>query len=370
MIEIFRAGDHKGKTYTEEQVREIAESYDRTRHEAPFLVNHDETKPNQGLVKAVIALGGRLFAIPHKVVSEFAESVNSGRTPKISVRLYHPDDPANPVPTKWGLRHVAAVQVPAVKGMEDPTFAEDSTEFCFSEPSDAKFGVKPKDLDFMDWDDMTNARLWANLREFFIGKFGIETANQVIPAELVDELKISAAMPEPEMVMPMLPMLPMDYSEKDKKEGEEMTLEFAERETALTQREADHAKREADFAKREANLKELEFAEYCDRLIGEGKVFGHEKQRIVSTLVQLSGNSESLEFAEGEETKSTSLIDSYKKDLEARTKQIEFAELPDESAPSDTKQRSKKISDRVKQEKAKGNIISYVEAQALTEAGK
>lgn len=364
MIEIFRAGDHKGKTYTEEQVREIAESYDRTRHEAPFLVNHDETKPNQGLVKAVIALGGRLFAIPHKVVSEFAESVNSGRTPKISVRLYHPDDPANPVPTKWGLRHVAAVQIPAVKGMEDPTFAEDSTEFCFSEPSDAKFGLKPKDLDFMDWDCMTIAKLFTSIREFLATKFTPEEAEMVLPMDALDMLKISAAMPEPEV------MMPMDYSEKDKKEGEEMTLEFAEREADLTQREADHAKREADFAKREAKLKDLEFGEFVDRLISDGKVFGHEKQRIVSTLVQLSGNSESLEFAEGEETKSTSLIDSYKKDLEARTKQIEFAELPDESAPSDTKQRSNKISDRVKLEKAKGNMISYVEAQALIEAGK
>lgn len=361
MIEIFKAGNHKGKEYSEDVVKEIAETYDRRRHEAPFLVNHDETQPNQGLVKAVIAFGDRLFAIPHKVVTEFAESVNSGRLPRMSVRLYHPNDPLNPVQGKWGLRHVAAVQIPAVKGMEEPTFSEDADDLleCFSEPIDSKFEDPKsfKSLEFMDWDDMAQAEQWQRMRDWFISKFNLETADQVIPIQFIDSLKISAA--QDDMVYAPKPEMQMDYSE-----GKTVDLE---------QREAAVAEREAKVLQREAELTKTEFSEYTDRLIGEGKVLPHEKAKIVATLVTLSNASQVVEFSEGGEDKSESLLDTYKSSLEARRKQVDFAEIPQGVDPvdgNDPQAHAELIRQRMAKAKAEGKDISFSEAQRLVEAGK
>ncbi len=352
MIEIFKAGNHKGREYSDQVVREIAETYDRRRHEAPFLVNHDETQPNQGLVKAVIALGDRLFAIPHKVVTEFAESVNSGRLPRMSVRLYHPEDPLNPVKGKWGLRHVAAVQIPAVKGMDEPTFSEDADLLeCFSEPIDSKFEDPKsfKSLEFMDWDDMAQAEQWQRMRDWFISKFNLETADQVIPIQFIDSLKISAA--QDDMVYAPKPEMPMDYSEGK-------TVDFAEKEAAL-------ALREADIAKREEELTKTEFSEYCDRLIGDGKVFPHEKPKIVATLVKLAKSQDVIEFSEGGEDKSESLLDTYKASLEARIKRVDFAEIPKGIDPVNVNNGDEigaKAIEFMEAQKAKGKTVSPIDA--------
>ena len=351
MIQIFASGVHKGRTYTDQQIQEIAETYDRKRHEAPFLINHDETMPNQGLVKAVIALGGKLFAIPHKVVTEFAESVNSGRQPKISVRLYHPDDDANPVKGKWGLRHVSSIQVPAVKGMEDPTFSEsseDSLKFCFSEPADTKF-VSSKSLEFMDCDDLVNAQLWAKMRDWMISKFSLEVADAVIPAESIDMLKISAA--QEDMIYAPSSEMRMNYSE-----GE--PVDFAEKEVAL-------ALREAAIATRETQLTKIEFSEYCDKLIGDGKVFPHEKNKIVATLIKLSKSADVIEFSEGDEAKSESLLETYKGSLEARIKQIEFSEIPQGIDPidlNDGEAIAEKAIEFAEEQASKGIFVNSVEA--------
>jgi hypothetical protein len=129
MLQVFKAGKHRTASgevleFSETDIQAIASGYDRRRYEAPFLVGHDESQPNKGLVKAAFAQGESLWVQPHRVDAEFAESVNAGRWPSVSVRLYRPGEAGNPTPEQWALRHVAVVQIPAVKGLDAPAFSE------------------------------------------------------------------------------------------------------------------------------------------------------------------------------------------------------------------------------------------------------
>ena len=125
------------RDYPDEVVQEIADSYDPARHRAPIVVNHDETQPNQGLVERLYKEGSKLFAIPFGVDEGFKQLVNNGNWPAVSSGLYAPNDPNNPNPGKWGLRHLSFVNVPAVKGLAHPAFGEADTEYIEIYYSDA-----------------------------------------------------------------------------------------------------------------------------------------------------------------------------------------------------------------------------------------
>jgi hypothetical protein len=129
LVEIFRQGTHidsagVSREFTDEALQQIQSSYNPEKHSAPFLVNHDESKPNRGLVDRLVKIGQSLYAAAKNVDTEFQAQINDRRLPALSAALYAPNDPRNPNPGKWGLRHVAAVQIPAVKGMAPPQFAD------------------------------------------------------------------------------------------------------------------------------------------------------------------------------------------------------------------------------------------------------
>jgi hypothetical protein len=351
-LQIFKAGKHvsaSGETlaFSEAELVASAKAYDPKLHEAPIVIGHPKhDDPAYGWIGGVRVEGDSYFADPNQVDLEFAEAVKAGKYKKISASFYAPDSPSNPVQGVYYLRHVGflGAMPPAVKGMKPVNFAE-------AEEGVLEFG----EIDFMDWDDMTIAGLFSNLREWMISKFNLETADQVIPIYAIDGLKMSAAQDD------IKPEMPMDYSEGDKP----VTIDFAEKEAAL-------AAREADIAKREQALKEHEFAEWFDGMVGAGKAYPHEKDKTVAALMSLSSISQPIEFSEGGETKSQTLLETYKASFVNRPKLIEFNELPtgDTSLPSDPEEYALLIRQRVAKAKAEGRDISFAEAQNLVEAGK
>jgi len=344
-LQIFKAGNHvtangQQLTFSEAELVASANAYDPKLHEAPIVIGHPKhDDPAYGWIGGVRVDGSSYFADPKQVDLEFAEAVKAGKFKKISASFYAPDSPSNPVQGVYYLRHVGflGAMPPSVKGMAPVNFAE------------AEEGiVEFSEVDFMDWDDMTVAGLFSNLREWMISKFDLETADRVVPIYAIDELKMSAAKDD------MKPEKSMDYSE-----GEQpVTIDFAEREATL-------AAREAAIAKREAELTKIEFSEYCDKLIGEGKVFPHEKSKIVATLIALAKSPDVVEFAEGDGTKSESLLQTYKASLEARIKQVDFAEIPQGVDPidfSDGDEIGAKATEYIEAQKAQGKTVSPIEA--------
>ncbi len=142
LVEIFRSGTHIDsagveRTFADADLDQVSGSYDPAKHSAPLLVGHDESKPNMGIVDRVVRIGSSLYAQAQNVSDDFKSAINDRRLPALSAALYHPEDKRNPSPGQWALRHVAAVQIPAVKGMTAPQFAEGDLSIAieFSEPS-------------------------------------------------------------------------------------------------------------------------------------------------------------------------------------------------------------------------------------------
>ena len=172
--------------FGEADLQATAQAYDPKISKAPLVVGHPKTDaPAQGWAASLAVSGRGLYAAADKVDPEFAEEVRAGRWGTISAKFYRPEDANNPVPGVWYLRHIGflGAQPPAVKGLDEPEFAEaDDGCVCFQE------GVE-----FGEWDGMTSANLWRNLREWIVTKFGMEDADKVIPSYDVRALELGAA---------------------------------------------------------------------------------------------------------------------------------------------------------------------------------
>jgi len=131
-IEVFRAGtqiDNSGRsiTFSQADLNAIARSYNPAKHEAPLTLGHPvDDKPAYGWVQSLHATpDGRLMMQAKQVDAAFAEAVKQGRFKKRSAAFYLPQNPNNPSPGTWYLKHVAWLgsMAPAVKGMPDVGFS-------------------------------------------------------------------------------------------------------------------------------------------------------------------------------------------------------------------------------------------------------
>lgn len=143
-IEIFRAGTHTDSagqrtTFSPQDVRAIAASYDPARGAAPLTLGHPDTNgPGYGRVKALQATeDGRLLMLADQIDPAFADSVKAGRYRKRSASFYPPRAPGNPSPGQWYLRHVGwlGAQPPAVAGLADVKFSTAAQDgaLCFAD---------------------------------------------------------------------------------------------------------------------------------------------------------------------------------------------------------------------------------------------
>ena len=120
-VEIFSTGTHTDSagvthTFTADDLRQIAESYDPGYHEAPVVIGHPATdSPAYGWVKALQVVGDKLVATI-SMVSEFAAAVRAGLFRKRSASLYRDLGGRG-----MYLRHVGFLggAPPAVKGLAD-----------------------------------------------------------------------------------------------------------------------------------------------------------------------------------------------------------------------------------------------------------
>ncbi len=172
-FEIFKAGtftDSEGvtRTWTEEDLDTIVSRYDPSQHEAPIVIGHPkDNSPAWGWIEAIKREGGKLLAKAKDMVPEFKEMVNKGLFKKRSISLY-PD---------LTLRHVGFLGAtpPAVKGLVDVKFSDD----------------KAASIEFDEYQMNILGNIFQRLREWFIEKFGIETADRVVGIWDIDELKRS-----------------------------------------------------------------------------------------------------------------------------------------------------------------------------------
>lgn len=314
-IHVLRAGKHvtnAGETieFTQADIGAIAAAYNPALHEAPLVVGHPKLDaPAYGWGLKFAAEGGDLFVVPHQVNPEFAEMVKAGAFKKRSLKLYRPDDPANPKPGVWYPQHIGflGAAAPAIKGLKEVQFADSGALV---------------EVEFGEWEDRTVARIFRRLREFFIGKYGQEEADKAIDGFDVDALMVEAGR-DSATDFPA----PAFAEGSTRKETHEVT---PEQKAAL---EAENATLKKQLADREAADKAAGVAarratavQFAEGLVAEGKVLPAEKAGIVAVL-ELAGEAQPVEFAEGDKTVSVEPLQHLQAFLKALPKRVEFSEV-------------------------------------------
>lgn len=308
--------------FGEADLKATAAAYNPKISKAPIVVGHPKTDdPAKGWTVSLIANERGLFAAADKVDPEFAESVRKGAYGTVSAKFYRPTDPHNPVPGVWYLRHIGflGAQPPAVKGLDAPEFAEsDDGCVCFQE------GVA-----FGEWDAMTSANLWRNLRDWFVARFGMEEADKVLPSYDVRALELgaqeeinarrdTAASPAPAFAEGANP--PPSNPQKESAVTDQEAAQLREQNAAL-QRQNEELRR-AEQARAAKQVKDDNIA-FAEGLVSQARIPSAMKEQVAAIGAQLQTTPD-VEFGEGDAKKPIHQV--FRELLQALPAQVEFGE--------------------------------------------
>lgn len=316
-FEIFRSGRHTSMqgaalTYSESDLGAIAAGYDVERHHAPIVVGHPKTDaPAYGWVDALEVRDGRLVATPGSVDPAFAELVATKRFKAVSASFYPPTSPVNPTPGTWYLKHVGflGAVAPAVKGLKPVEFAADDEAIT---------------IEFADWSTVqlgsSTARLFRSIRDWLIGRDGIEVAEQVLPDWELQMITQAAADATAEARVEAGPA----YSEPQTTQEAPVTTPP---DAAELQRRADElAARETAFAEQQATARAGEDAAFVASVVEAGRFPAGLKDQAIALFAALDADGE-VSFAEGDQTVKQTPRDALRGILSALPKPVITGEI-------------------------------------------
>lgn len=368
-IEIFRVGTHtamQGVTlnFSETDLAAACAAYTPGTHEAPLVIGHPkDTAPAWGWVKGLRMEDGVVLADCKQVNPDFAELVRQGSFKKRSASWYHPDNPANPKPGSYYLRHVAflGAQPPALKGLKDVDFAEEGEV------------VTVEFAEVSNWQRASGWRSLANmlrsLRDMLVEDKGADKADILLPNWRIDDL---AALAEAEASADT----PDTAAFSEHQQTEEPPVgPKTQPDAATLKRQADElARQQADFAERQTAFRREQNGAFLDGLVATGRPLPMPKDDILSFMEAISPDGMTVDFAEGKKP----AVDVFKSMLQAMPATVDFSERapgkpgedPDaEADPTDLAHRALEFQEA---QRSKGIIISTTDAVAHVQkdAGK
>lgn len=320
--------------FSQADIEASAKAYNPALSKAPLVIGHPRTDdPAKGWAKSMVATAAGLFAEPMQVDAAFAEEVNAGRWGTISAKFYRPTDKNNPVPGVWYPRHIGflGAQPPAVKGLQDPAFAEGDEDdgcVCFQQG-----------MPVTDWGMETSASLFRRMRDWMLAQFGQATADEVIPDWQIESLREAArqeptrstAFSEPEHAPAgASPANPTTEEENHEVKPEEKARLEAENRQLREQLQAAHAaSKTAQSAQRRA-----EHVAFAEQLIGEGRLAPKNKDLVVAFLEFTDSGDTPVEFGEGDAKQP--LAAAFKGFLSESPTVVEFGETATKGRAADT----------------------------------
>ncbi|BCH42357.1 hypothetical protein KAM260_02480 [Klebsiella pneumoniae] len=316
-LAVFAPGTHTAMdgrtiTFTPEDCIDLANSYDPSVSEAPFVIGHPSlTAPAYGWAERLEFRDGIVYAAPRQVNPAFAKAFNAGSYKKRSLSIYQPDSPGNPKPGHFYARHVGFLGAvpPGVKGLPDAQFAEASGD---NGP-----------LEFaLPWEADNLASLFQSIRDWVIQEKSIEQADSIIPQWRIQSILDSATDDRKSSIPPLA------YAEENNVDPNQTTTvtaeELARRETALAEREEKLRVAEDNALKQKALERRTAIVGFADGLVKAGNVLPRHKSSIVEVLVNLS--QEPLSFSEGDTTVSKTPEELLREILSTKPRAIDFSE--------------------------------------------
>lgn len=266
-IELFKPGTYGSRTFSEADLQEIVETYDPAVHHAPFVIGHPELDdPAWGWVNAIEVDQGHLQNPDYDIEPEFAELIDRKLYRKRSIALYDRDDPANPTPGKYYLKHVGwlGATPPKVKGLADLEFSESEKTILieFSETMDTDEKTPPPE------EKSPTSPSLADLLKKLVAESGMNW-ERLAKSLGADAAKFAA-------------MLGEDAPKQE-------PPEFAEQRRALAQREA-------KILAREREVQRKDMLAFCEGL--GGKLLPRQVDEMATFLQSLSEQPVELVFSE------------------------------------------------------------------------
>lgn len=307
---------------SQNDLADMAETYDPARYEAPIVVGHPaDNDPAYGWVARLAVEADGLYAVPGHIAPELRQAVAERRYQHVSASLYPPGSPANPHPGHWSLRHVGVLgaQPPAVKGLRPLQLGDGAGCICLSLPIEDVSMAENQQAD-----DLTakQAELEQRLAEV--------TAQQATLAAQLSEL--------------------------------------AEREQRLAQREQAVAQHEAWMASELARRRVEECTNFAEGLVQAGKLLPRDQPLVVSLLDRYAAAP--LNFAEGDAQVDTATR--LREFLQALPVQVDFGERGGGQAappPPDDRTIARRASAFKATQESLGRHLSFAEAVDAVRAG-
>jgi hypothetical protein len=314
-FDLFKTGTHtdmsgRKHTYTSEDLKTIERKFNEADDDAALTVGHPkDNSPAYGWLKRVRTVGDKLQGLATDIVPEFAEAVRKRMYKKISVSL-RPD---------MSIRHVGFLggAPPAVKGLN-------AVPLVFSEEPDAlEFEFSESDLNFSDsWFALSRIRtighMMQSMRDYILGKDGIEMADKVAPQSDIDWLKEDPppdpvpvevgiksfnepnitpekGVKEDKMELPNKPVIP----------GADKPADFAEKVTAL---EGENVKLRTENETLKKGKVEGEVRNFVEKVKAAGRLLPKFERGITEILVDLKAAGQEINFSETEKKSAYDLL--------------------------------------------------------------
>lgn len=289
--------------FTAADLAACAAAYDPDKHEAPIVIGHPKTdNPAYGWVQSLAFADGEMAATGDQVEPSFAELVRDGRYKKVSASFYPPGHSSNPVPEGYYLKHVGFLGAvpPSIKGLKPVEFADDDADCVVIEFAENRAGQVAGAM----------AEAWGRLRDWMIGKYGLEEADKAMSPWSEDWLRTIAAEVRAENAAEEGPR----FSEAFAGFVDHLVTVGLPTETppitapaldpaveaAFAERDRKLKEREAEFAEREAKARNTADAAVLDGLVQDGKLAPGWRTPIASFL-ERQDDVAVVSFSEGEE---------------------------------------------------------------------
>ncbi len=377
--EIFRTGTHTSgegvtKNWTTDDLDTMVRNFYEKNSDVPLVVGHPKTNdPAYGWFKNLKRSGERLLASFKQVAPEFAEAVNAGRFKTRSIAVA-PDG---------SIRHLGwlGATPPAIKGLAGFQFQEDENAevYEFSESNDFKFEI--------------TGSIFERIRDFFIEKFKLETADRLISRYEIEKLKElenktpeevaafcaetsasrSTGVTEVTQVTDLTPELntsspeggEMEYNMTEEQKQPSETQNFAEE---IKRRDETIAQLKTEKAELEARSRQERHLQFAEKAVENGNITPAQKADVAAFLeaAYKADTADGQSFSEENSETFSAKLKSFISGL----KQVTFSETdPDKIDDAETLNFndpiavSNAVEELVAESKAKGKPIS--ESQAL-----
>lgn len=320
-IPTFKAGRHRTMRgdeleFSDAALADIAANYDPALYEAPLVVGHPKLDaPAYGWVASLTVEDGQLVATPKQVDPAFSEMVEAGRFKTRSAKFFHPDDPANPTPGQYYLKHIGflGAQAPAVKGLRQVQFAaEDGAHDVaveFAADAEARYAFD------------TISRVFRRWREWFIETQGSDTADRLVPEWELNTITEASRPAAPATSATFSPAFAgATTGDEHMSDAEKTRLAELEAENARLKQQAADAAAAAKAASSAA--RHTEHVAFAESLVQAGKLLPVKKGRAVALLDFCGGLDAEIEFAEGDSTIKTSPLQMMRDFLTAQPKVV------------------------------------------------